>query len=95
MKRPTTAILWLLLLGIFAVLLAPRVMQVQRLRARSENLEAELKKLQLENQGLENELRQLRDDPVYLEKVARTKFNKAKQGEIVYKVVRDSDTKPN
>lgn len=72
----------------FAILLAPRVMQVRSLRSRSENLEKELNGLRKENQDLENQLRLLREDPVYLEKVAREKFNKAKQGEIVYKVVR-------
>lgn len=90
MKRPATAILWLLLLVVFAVLLAPRVMQVRELRLRSENLAEELGKLRKENQDLENQLRLLREDPVYLEKIAREKFNKAKQGEIVYKVVHEN-----
>ena len=71
--------------------MAPRVMQVQSLKARSENLEIELKKIGQENQRLETELRLLREDPVYLEKVAREKFKKAKQGEIVYQVVREGD----
>ena len=72
-------------------------MQVHSLKVRSENLEIELKKIRQENQQLETELRLLREDPVYLEKVARAKFNKAKQGEIVYKVIRQGDntqTKP-
>ena len=90
-KRPATAVLWILLLAVFAALLAPRVLQVRSLRSRSENLTRELKKLRKENQEMENQLRLLREDPVYLEKVAREKFNKAKQGEIVYKVVREGD----
>ena len=90
MKRPRTAILWLLLLVVFGVLLTPRVLQVQSLQSRSENLKEELKKLRAQNQEMENQLRLLREDPVYLEKVAREKFNKAKQGEIVYKVVREN-----
>ena len=90
MKRPRTAILWLLLLAVFGVLLAPRVLQVRSLRSRSENLEEEIKKLRAQNQEMENQLRLLREDPVYLEKIAREKFNKAKQGEIVYKVVREN-----
>ena len=85
-----TVVLWLLLLAVFGVLLAPRVLQVRSLRSRGENLEEELKKLRTQNQELENQLRLLREDPVYLEKVARGKFNKAKQGEIVYKVVREN-----
>ena len=57
-------------------------------------LETELRKLQEENLKLENELRLLRQDPVYLEKVARRKFNKAKENEIVYKVVREGENTP-
>lgn len=89
MKKPTAAIIFLVLFFIFAALLTPRILKVQHLKTRSRDLEVELKKLQLQNTALENELRLLRDDPVYLEKVARGKFNKAKQGEIVYKVVRE------
>ena len=92
MKRPVTALIYLLLFLVFAVLLAPRLMQVHELKVRSENLEAELQKIKRENQQLEMELKLLREDPVYLEKVARAKFNKAKPGEIVYKVVREGET---
>ena len=77
------------LVFVFAALLAPRVVQVQKLKARSADLELELKTLKKQNDLLENQLRMLRNDPVYLEKVARSQFNKAKAGEIVYKVVRE------
>ena len=90
-KRPGIILLYLLLLTAFVVLLAPRLMQVHELKVRSENLESELQKIRQENQQLEMELRLLREDPVYLEKVARAKFNKAKPGEIVYKVVREGE----
>ena len=70
------------------------MIQVQSLKARSENLEIEIRKIRQENQELETELRQLREDPVYLEKVAREKLNKAKQGEIVYRVVREGEKPP-
>ena len=91
MKKPTTVVVFILLLALFIVLLAPRVLQNASLKERSENLEKELADLKIQNKKLESELRLLRDDPVYLEKVARQKFNKAKQGEIVYKVVRHQD----
>ena len=66
-------------------------MQVSRLRARSDNLELELQKLKRQNLELETEIHLLKDDPVYLEKVARKTFNKAKEGEIVYKVLREKE----
>jgi cell division protein DivIC len=87
-KKATLAVIFLVLAGAFAALLTPRFLQVQKLRERSDNLEKELRALKKQNDALEMELRLLRDDPVYLEKVARSKFNKAKEGEIVYKVVR-------
>ena len=89
MRKPTAVVVFLVLVFLFVVLLTPRIMQVESLKTRSRDLEIELKKLQTQNLLLENELRLLHDDPVYLEKIAREKFNKAKQGEIVYKIVRE------
>ena len=89
MRKPTAVVVFLVLVFLFVVLLTPRIMQVESLKTRSHDLEIELKKLQTQNLLLENELRLLHDDPVYLEKIAREKFNKAKQGEIVYKIVRE------
>ena len=91
MKRPTSAIVVLTLAVLFVVLLAPRIAQIGSLKKRNESLAAELTKIKAENLALETELRLLRDDPVYLEKAARQQFNKAKQGEIVYKVVREPE----
>ena len=91
MKRPGTVLAFLLLSALFVVFLMPKVFHVTKLEARSRNLESEIRKIRMENQALENELRLLKEDPVYLEKVAREKFNKAKQGEIVYKVVREGE----
>ena len=76
---------------LFVILLTPRMLQVQKLKQRSAGLEQELRGLKKQNDALERELRLLRDDPVYLEKVARQQFNKAKEGEIVYKVVREGE----
>ncbi len=88
-KNATTTIVFILIAVLFAFLLVPRMMQVQSLRQRSEKLENDLRVLKKQNDALENELRMLKDDPVYLEKVARSQFNKAKEGEVVYKVVRE------
>jgi cell division protein DivIC len=89
LEKPATAAVFAVLLLLFVVLLAPRMLQVQKLKERSAGLEQELRELKKKNNALEQELRLLRDDPVYLEKVARSQFNKAKEGEIVYKVVRE------
>jgi cell division protein FtsB len=91
-KKPGAVFIFIALLVLFLILLAPRIAQVQKLSERSNNLEIELKKLQDQNKKLEDELRMLREDPVYIEKVAREKFRKAKQGEIVYKVVKEGES---
>lgn len=93
MKRPSTIAIIIVLIAGCLVMLAPKIAHIQRLQARSNALETELTALRRQNDALELELRLLRDDPVYLEKVAREKFNKAKEGEIVYRIVREeSDT---
>jgi cell division protein FtsB len=84
-------IVFLILAAVFAAFLIPQMFKVHDLQIRSQDLDRELKKLQYENQLLETELKLLRDDPVYLERVARQKLNKAKEGEIVYKVVREGE----
>jgi len=89
LKKPVMVIFFILWIVLFVALLTPRVLQVQSLRKRSEDLEQELRELKKQNDSLEQELKLLHDDPVYLEKVARQQFNKAKEGEIVYKVVRE------
>ena len=91
MKKPTAIVVFALLLGLFVLLLVPRALHVHELERRSANLEKELVQLRRENEKLGTELKLLHDDPVYLEKVARQKFNKAKEGEIVYKVVREGE----
>ena len=88
MKHPRAVLGFGLIVGLAAVVLVPSVLRVGSLKTRSYALEAEQRKLREENLKLENELRLLRHDPVYLEKVARHKFNKARENETVYKVVR-------
>ena len=91
MKRQAALLLSLAVAAAFILFLVPKMLHVYTLETRQKNLEAELRRLQLQDQRLENELRLLRSDPVYLEKVARDKLNKAKEGEIVYKVVREGE----
>ena len=91
MKKPVTTLVFITLAVLFVVLVAPRAIQVQSLKTRSAALEKELRDLKKQNDRLETELKLLRDDPVYLEKVARQQYNKAKEGEIVYKIVREGD----
>ena len=95
-KKPVTAVLFILFFVLFIIFIIPKLVQIESLQRRSDNLEQELARLKAQDTSLEAELRLLRDDPVYVEKVAREKFNKAKEGEIVYKVVRaGQNTRPD
>ena len=91
-KKSVTLIFFAGLGVLFVVFLTPKLLQIEKLQRRSDALEAEVARLKAEDTALEAQLRLLRDDPVYLEKIAREKFNKAKEGEIVYKVVREDKT---
>ena len=92
-KRPVMVLVFVLLVILFAISLLPGILRLRALEERSRLLEKELIQLRANDKALETELRLLRDDPVYLEKVARAQFNKAKQGEIVYRVVREGEPK--
>lgn len=88
-KRSATAVVLVLLFVLFVIFITPKLLQIESLSRRSDNLEREIAQLRQQGSALETELRLLRDDPIYVEKVAREKFNKVKEGEIVYKVVRE------
>ena len=90
-KKPGVIAIFLAASAVFMVFLAPKVVHLQKLKSRSENLEEEIKGIQKGNLQLEARLRLLREDPVYLEKVAREKLSKAKQGEIVYNIIRQAE----
>ncbi len=93
-KKSATVIIFALLGVLYVIFITPKIIQIQNLQSRSDHLEKELIRLKTQNTSLEQELRLLRDDPVYIEKIAREKFNKAKEGEIVYKVVREENRAP-
>lgn len=94
MKRPGTVLIFVILVATFLALLTPKIIRNVKLQERSKNLENEILRLKRDNLALENQMRLLREDPVYLEKVAREKLNKAKEGEIVYKVVKEDGLTP-
>jgi cell division protein FtsB len=65
----------------------PSYWKLAELQGQKSGLEDEIRFLTTKNQILENKLRLIEDDPVYLENLARKKFHKAKEGEVIYKIV--------
>jgi len=52
----------------------------------------ETKKLQAQNMDLELEKEKLKNDPFYIEKVARERYGMAKEDEIIYKFIQSQDS---
>ena len=81
--------------GIFLFILAffvlavfiPSFSKMQDLRARNDQLQAQIELLKVQNADLTEEKRMLEDDPVYFERVAREKMGIVKEGEVVYRLI--------
>lgn len=85
--RTRTVLLSLLFFTVLAYLFTPVFFKVNRLERQKEDLQAEIQVLSAKTQVLSNELRLLKDDPTYIEHVARKTFNKSKPGEVTYRLV--------
>ena len=66
---------------------APIVHKHFKLDRKLSQVEDEVRELSEETEALETELELLQTDPVHVEKVARRLFHKAKEREIIYKIV--------
>ena len=92
MKRRSvviTILIGVLLLWVFV----PIVMKITRLKNQKADLQIEIQRLALRNLALDQELKQLKNDPVYVEYMARRTFGTAKEGEVVYKLVTPEELK--
>ncbi len=89
--KPRT-LLGLIVIGCFLVYaFVPIAIKVYKLRDQETALKKDVHNLITQKMALENELRLLKEDPVYVEMIARRTFNLAKEGEVVYQFV---DGKP-
>ena len=72
------------------MLYAPAFLRWSELRARQEQLEAEVALLKRENVRLVQEAKRLREDPSYAEAVARRQFGFVRPGETIVKFQRSA-----
>ena len=84
--------LFILTITVFVVFL-PSYTQMQDLRQKSLEYGQRITQIAARNDQLREERRRLREDPVYLEKVAREKMGLIREGEVVYKFVPVSQSK--
>lgn len=81
----------LFLLALIAVLFFPSYSKVQKLKAKDKALLEQVERLRIENERLAQENQMLKDDPVYIEEVAREKLKVARENEIVFRVVNENE----
>jgi cell division protein FtsB len=72
---------------IIVLMFLPSYTKMQELKERNQEFLARIKELELKNKKLIQESQFLRNNPEYLEKVAREKMGLIREGETVYKIV--------
>lgn len=78
---------------VILVVFLPSYSKMQELKQKNLDLELKIKTLEIRNKKLEQEGRFLKNNPEYLEKVAREKMGLIRQGETVYKIVPEQKKK--
>jgi cell division protein FtsB len=71
---------------IILIVFLPTITKLHELESRKDALQRQIKIYEVQNRALEEEIYKLKNDPDYLEKIAREKLKVAKEGEVVYKV---------
>ena len=71
------------------VLYLPGHSKIQELKVREARLKEEIERVKETARAFEEEIARLKNDPVYLEKVARRDLGLAREGEIVYKIIEE------
>lgn len=73
--------------GIFALLIfVPSFTRMNDIQQKNHDYERQIEELAAKNADLREELRKLKDDPEYLEKVAREKMGLVRDGEVIYRI---------
>jgi cell division protein FtsB len=85
-RRFVIAILAVAILGLLWSLVMGEMGAVKyfRMRAEANQLRSDIERLKQDNVRLMREVRSLKNDPAYLERLARDKIGLARPGEIVY-----------
>ena len=74
----------LCVVGYYAIFAANGLVDYQKKRRESRELDRQIKALQQQNGGMEQEIKALKDDPKTIEKEARERLRYARPGEVVY-----------
>ncbi len=78
---------WLFIIAIFVLIVfLPSYTKMQDLKQKNAKYDRQVEFLKAKKLTLKEERRLLKEDPVYLEKVAREKMGLIREGEVVYKI---------
>ena len=85
-RKMATAIIGVLLcvIGYYAVFSANGLMDYQKKRRESQELDRQIKQLQQQNGGMEQTIKALKNDPQTIEKEARERLRYVRPGEVIY-----------
>ncbi|MCJ7496808.1 MAG: septum formation initiator family protein [candidate division Zixibacteria bacterium] len=67
-------------------------LRILSLKKEKESIILETKRLQAQNMDLELEKEKLKNNPFYIEKVARERYGMAKEDEVIYKFIQPQDS---
>lgn len=71
---------------VLLIIFLPPISKLHQLQSKNEELLKKNQFYEIKNEALNKEIERLKNDPAYLEQVAREKLKVAREGEVVYKV---------
>ena len=83
----------IIILSICLVIYAftPCIIEQRKLNKQIENLESEIERVRESNKKLAKEISALKNDPLYIEKLARKELGLIRSGEVIYKLKPDKE----
>ena len=69
----------------------PCVIEQKKLNKQIANLDSDIKKVRESNEKLTSEIYSLKNDPLYIEKLARKELGLIRSGEVIYKLKPDKE----
>lgn len=87
MGKKKIIILSVLALIALGIIFIPGYVRIKELAGLLKAQEEQIEEVKQNNKRLEEELEKLKNDPLYLEKVAREKLGVVRKGEVIYKVL--------
>lgn len=92
MSRKSKLAIAIFILLVLLAIFVPGYSKLQKLKSAEEDLTQRQEELKIENTKLSKQERGLKEDPFYIEKIARENMKATKKGEVIYKVIDEDAT---